>query len=35
MAGIAYDLYTKQELRETIMKEFREKQDAYAPMYNE
>lgn len=35
IAGIAYDLYTKPEVRETIMKEFLEKKDNYTPMYQE
>jgi len=33
IAGIAYDLYTKAEAREAILKEFQEKKDDYAPMY--
>lgn len=33
IAGIAYDLYNKPEAREAILKEFHEKKDDYAPMY--
>lgn len=33
IAGIAYDLYNKPEEREAILKEFQEKKDDYAPMY--
>ena len=33
IAGIAYDLYNKQEAREAILKEFQEKKDDYTPMY--
>lgn len=33
IAGIAYDLYNKAEEREAILKEFHEKKDNYAPMY--
>lgn len=33
IAGIAYDLYNKPEVREDILKEFEEKKDEYTPMY--
>ena len=33
MAGIAYDLYKKPEIREKIMREFCEKKEDYTPMY--
>ena len=33
IAGIAYDLYNDPGKRETILEEFREKKDEYAPMY--
>ncbi|MDL2249496.1 aminobenzoyl-glutamate utilization protein B [Lachnospiraceae bacterium PF1-21] len=35
IAGIAYDLYTKPEVREAIQKEFSEKKKSYEPMYQE
>lgn len=35
LAGIAYDLYTKPEVRETIQKEFQNKKEDYKPMYSE
>lgn len=35
IAGIAYDLYNSPDKREAILKEFNEKKDDYAPMYEE
>lgn len=35
IAGIAYDLYTKPQIREKIVQEFQTKKEDYTPMYQE
>ena len=35
IAGIAYDLFTDEGIREALLREFREKRDGYRPMYEE